>query len=105
MPGSSSTTSNAEFARNPHAAEPLAQIPAGCGGAGPSAALPLLDDAHTSPASRRLASGPAALATRLLVVSPRAASPERTVSITAASKAAFLHIQTDISLHICNSLV
>ncbi len=47
--------------------------PEGCGGAGPSAALPLLDDAHTSPPSRRLASGPAALATRRLVVSPRAA--------------------------------
>ena len=75
MPGPSSTTSNAEIARNPLAAEPLAQIPVGCGGAGPSSAsLPLLDDAHTSPALRRLASGPAALATRLLVVSPRAAS-------------------------------
>src|SRR3984893_18189002 len=35
----------------------------GCGGAGPSAVLPLLDDATASPASRRLAADPAALAT------------------------------------------
>ena len=39
MPDPSSTTSNAETARNPLAAEPMAQIPVGCGGAGPSAVL------------------------------------------------------------------
>src|ERR1700737_3322035 len=36
----------------------------GCGGAGPSAALPLSDVSTASPASRRLASDPAALASR-----------------------------------------
>src|SRR6266513_1978953 len=35
----------------------------GCGGAGPSAASPLLPDALASPSSRLLASDPAALAT------------------------------------------
>ena len=50
MPEPSSTTNQAEIARNPLAAEPLAQIPLGCGAAGPSASL------------------------RLLAVSPRAAS-------------------------------
>ena len=34
--------------------------PSGCGAMGPSAALPLLNDAPASPASRRLASGPIA---------------------------------------------
>src|SRR5580693_4048031 len=38
--------------------------PAGSGGAGPSAASPLLDDVPASPASRLLASGPATLGTR-----------------------------------------
>jgi hypothetical protein len=38
--------------------------PAGSGGAGPSAASPLLDDVPASPASRLLAVGPAALGTR-----------------------------------------
>jgi len=36
----------------------------GCGGAGASSSLALLDDAPTSPASRRLASAHAALGTR-----------------------------------------
>lgn len=48
--------------------------PSGSGGAGASAVLALLDDATTSPASRRLASAPAALGTRPIVLSPRAAS-------------------------------
>src|SRR5580693_5819811 len=38
--------------------------PAGSGGAGPRAGEPLLDDVPASPASRLLASGPAALGTR-----------------------------------------
>ncbi len=37
--------------------------PEGCGGMGPSSSFPLLDDAFTSPASRRLEHGPMALAT------------------------------------------
>jgi len=40
------TTSNEEIARNPQAAGPPAQRPAGSGGAGASAVLALLDDAH-----------------------------------------------------------
>jgi len=47
--------------------------PKGSGGAGASAALALLDDIPVSPASRRLASAPAALGTRPIVLSPRAA--------------------------------
>ena len=48
--------------------------PKGSGGAGASAALALLDDIPVSPAARRLASAPAALGTRPIVLSPRAAS-------------------------------
>ena len=44
------------------------------GGAGPSAALPLLADALAWTASVRLASGPTAPATRPAGLSPRAAS-------------------------------
>jgi hypothetical protein len=47
------------------------------GGAGASAALALLDDIPVSPASRRLASAPAALGTRPIVLSPRAARARR----------------------------
>ena len=47
--------------------------PAGCGGMGPAAALPLRDDAPTSPVSHLLASGPMALATRPSRLLPRAA--------------------------------
>ncbi len=50
--------------------------PWGSGGAGASAALALLDDVPASPASHRLASAPAALGTRPIVLSPRAASYE-----------------------------
>jgi hypothetical protein len=46
--------------------------PKGSGGAGTSATLALLDDMPVSPASRRLASVPAALGTRPIVLSPRA---------------------------------
>src|SRR5512143_2283128 len=49
--------------------------PKGSGGAWASAALALLDDVTTSPASRRLASAHAALGTRPFVLSPRAARP------------------------------
>ena len=42
--------------------------PSGSGGAGASAALALLDDVTTSPASRRLASAPAAPGTRPLLI-------------------------------------
>jgi hypothetical protein len=49
--------------------------PKGFSGAGASAALTLLDDVTTSPASRRLAYTPAALETRPVVLLPRAASP------------------------------
>ena len=45
----------------------------GAGLPGPSAVVSLLDDAFRSPASRRLASGPIALATRLSRLLPRAA--------------------------------
>jgi hypothetical protein len=48
--------------------------PKGSGAAGASAALALLDDDTASPALRRLASAPAALGTRPIVLSPRAAS-------------------------------
>ena len=37
--------------------------PEGCGGIAPSSSLPLLGDGGTSPSSRRLESGPMALAT------------------------------------------
>ena len=60
------TTSNAEIATQPPCA------PAGSGGAWASAALALLNDDTTSPASRRLASAHAALGTRPLVLPPRA---------------------------------
>jgi hypothetical protein len=43
--------------------------------AGASAVLALLDDVPASPASRRLAAAPAALGTRPIVLSPRAARP------------------------------
>jgi hypothetical protein len=57
--------------------------PLGSGGAGASAALALLDDVTASPASRCLASDPAALGTRLIVLSPRAARviPTRTLKL------------------------
>ena len=59
--GTSSTTSNAEIARNPHAPEGFRAA------RGASASLALLDDATTSPA-RRLASAPAAPGTRPLLI-------------------------------------
>ena len=46
----------------------------------------LLDDAHTSPASHRLAFDPAALATRLLVVPPWAAGLQFYVAIELATQ-------------------
>jgi len=42
---------------------------------GASAVLALLDDVPASPASRRLASAPAALGTQPIVLSPRAVKP------------------------------
>ena len=51
------TTNDAVCDRNPHAPEGLQRL-------GARAVLPLLDDAFTSPASRRLAAHPEALATR-----------------------------------------
>ena len=69
------TTSNAEIGlgrcADPDPAIPMR--PLGFGQAGAFAALALLDDGTTSPASRRLASAPAALGTRPIVLSPRAA--------------------------------
>jgi hypothetical protein len=48
--------------------------PTGSGGAWASAALALLDDVPTSPASRRLASAPAALGTRHILILGQAPS-------------------------------
>ena len=62
----SSTTSNAVRRQTPGALRVA-------GGADPSALLRLLDDAWASPASPRLASGPAAPATRPIRLLPRAA--------------------------------
>ena len=70
------TTSNAEIVRNPHAAGPSAQFPSGSGGAGASAALALLDDAHRHRLRRaalhlpprRSERGPSQYSDRLLAV-------------------------------------
>jgi hypothetical protein len=61
----SSTTSNTAIAVQP---------PCGQGGAGASAALALLHDVTTSPASRRLASAPATPGTRPLLILGQAPS-------------------------------
>jgi len=50
--------------RSPRRSLGSLRAPMGCGGAGRSAVLPLLADGSTSPSSRRLASRPAAPATR-----------------------------------------
>ena len=65
----SSTTSNKDITRNPHAPEGFRRHGAICFVAAPRRYAPI------SPASRRLASGPVALGTRPFVLLPRAASP------------------------------
>ena len=62
------TTSNAAIAAQPPCA---LRVP---GGAGASASLALLDDVPASPASRRLASAPAAPGTRPLLILGQAPS-------------------------------
>ena len=64
--GSPPSRCNKELDRNPHAPQ---GVP---GGAGPSAALPLLGDDPYHQSSRRLAAGPAAPGIRPLLLSPRA---------------------------------